>query len=109
MKNIMFVILLLSGCATMTPEQQLQNSIGTYGPYCTSLGYEVRSNDWANCIQISYQNERQAKAAKSAALDKVIQDFLNRKQAENDAKNRRNSTTTTNCNIWDKSMRCTTQ
>jgi hypothetical protein len=95
-------------------EQQLQNSIGTYGPYCTSLEYEVRSNDWTNCIQISYQNERQTKAAKRERSYAVIQDFLNRKQAENDAKNqavrnRRNSTTTTNCNIWDKSMRCTTQ
>lgn len=43
------LVVLLAGCATA--EQQAENVVKVYGPYCDKLGYARDSDAWRDCVR----------------------------------------------------------
>lgn len=71
MRPYIIVLILLTGCATVTPEQKAARLIAAYAPLCETLGYERRSEAWANCIIQQQANASHDLAARAAAFSAV--------------------------------------
>lgn len=71
MRSYIIVLILLTGCATVTPEQRAAHLIAAYAPLCETLGYERRSEAWAGCIIQQQANAAHEFAARAAGFSAI--------------------------------------
>lgn len=58
MVRYLFVLLVVGGCATPTPEERAAALIEKHGPVCERLGFTARSESWGRCVM---ERERERK------------------------------------------------
>ena len=68
------LVLILAGCATLTPQQYAERLIAEYGPACEAIGLKPQSEAWANCLMQHRQMAiagQQARAAGFRAIQSM--------------------------------------
>lgn len=66
------VLLLLSGCATMTPQQRGQMLVNTYGPICEQAGIARADFRFASCVLQLANQDAQRRQAQAQQLSQSL-------------------------------------